>query len=175
MNTIHQNGGIALVISRDCRAASQALKWLEHRGYSCKRIEPSQASGHPDFSRAALLLVDIAHTGSAGVALLHLAAHSNPAALRIPLCRGGNTPSMRMARATGVDGFLYLNPVTEAIDFQRGFAAADNPTAAQLRVRSTGATTMSHACHADVTMLSSRRVSISQNSIRSRPCLQVNE
>jgi len=167
MNLTQQRGVIALVISRNCRAASQAITWLKHKGYTCKRIEPSQAANHPDISRAALLLVDIAHAGSAGVALLHLAAQSNPTALRIPLCRGGNTPCMRMARATGVDGFLYLNPETDAIDFQRGFAALDSSHAAQRRARATGVAAMSQPCHIDVTMLSSRRVSITQNPTRS--------
>jgi len=35
------------------------------------------------------------------------------------LCRGGNTPAMRLARQAGVHGFFYLN-AGGSLDYQRG-------------------------------------------------------
>ncbi|MDX8405817.1 MAG: hypothetical protein R8K50_06665 [Mariprofundus sp.] len=120
MKQLSITGRTGLIIARNSFATQQTTEWLQQLGYQCIQTEPNDAIHHPQLKQASILIVDVSSGNSSGLKALHC---TDASALRIVLCRGGNSPAMRRARSIGVDGFLYIKDRYDSIDFQRGLAA----------------------------------------------------
>lgn len=69
------------------------------------------------------LIVDIEKPRLHGLGLLAFCRRRAPSTTLFAVCRGGNSPAMRMARTIGAAGFFYLTPGEEDIDLRYGVAA----------------------------------------------------
>ncbi len=112
-----------IIISRCHTACQQISTMLEQHGWHCVIIDP-----HRNFLRflklqPAIFIVDIDDPACRGVEMLRWFRKFNSIAYACVLCKGGNSPAMRLARDTGVDGFFYLNKSGTGLDFDRGIAS----------------------------------------------------
>jgi len=113
----------AIIISQHASARHQISALLKHHNWDI-----IIADHHSDLksllhSRPDMLIADIEGSVCRGMELLDWFKTSNPAASTLALCMGGNTPAMRRARKSGIQGFFYLNSSGHALDMCRGAAS----------------------------------------------------
>lgn len=172
-NTFSETNNTAMIIARCTPATQHAMSWLEQQGYQCIRKTPTELIHQQPLPSASLFIVDTSPANRQGLEILQQLLLMQPAALRIALCRGGNSPVMRCARAIGVDGFLYMDDKASSVDLQRGFAATVSMFQTDRFFR-TGSGyphhhTLSHARHTHVTTMSSYAVRMQASSTRRFP------
>lgn len=112
-----------IIISRRNTACRQISTMLEQHGWNCVIIDPNRNFLRIMKLQPAIFIVDIDDPACRGVEMLRWFRKFNSLAYACVLCKGGNSPAMRLARETGVDGFFYLNKSGTGLDFDLGVAS----------------------------------------------------
>lgn len=112
-----------IIVSRHNTACRQISTMLEQHGWNCMIIDPSHNLLRFIKLQPAIFIVDIDDPACRGIEMLRLFRKFNPISYACALCRGGNSPMMRLARDTGVDGFFYLNKSGSGLNYSLGIAS----------------------------------------------------
>jgi DNA-binding response OmpR family regulator len=112
-----------IIISRRNTVCRQISTMLEQHGWNCVIIDPNRNFLRILKLQPAIFIVDIDDPSCRGVETLRWFRKSNSIAYAVALCKGGNSPAMRLVRETGVDGFFYLNKSGTGLDFDLGIAS----------------------------------------------------
>ena len=112
-----------LILSSKTIAAHQVASLVQWHGHSSMIVETDlQAYQSMDTPLIRYLVTDIDDISLNGMAVGRWWLSTRKKAPWYAMCRGGNTPVMRNARAAGSCGFFFLNPAGLAIDPERGMA-----------------------------------------------------
>jgi DNA-binding NarL/FixJ family response regulator len=112
-----------VIISQHTTARQQISSMLEQHGWNCVIIDPNHNFLRIQKLQPAIFITDIDDPACRGIELLCWFRKFNPIAYTTALCKGGNSPAMRLARNYGVDGFFYLNKSGTGLDFECGVAS----------------------------------------------------
>ena len=112
-----------IIISQHNTASQQISTLLEQHGWKCAMINPGRNFLRFMKLQPAIFIVDIDDPACCGIEMLRWFRKFNSIAYACVLCEGGNSPAMRLARETGVDGFFYLNKSGTGLDFNLGVAS----------------------------------------------------
>jgi DNA-binding NarL/FixJ family response regulator len=121
-----------VIISQHTAASQQIANILEQHGWSCVIIDPNRNFLRFLKLQPAIFIVDIDDPACHGIELLGWFKKFNPIAYTTALCKGGNSPAMRLARNSGIDGFFYFNKSGTELDCERGVASYFSKTHAHL-------------------------------------------
>ncbi len=121
-----------LILSSKTIAAHQVASLVQLHGHAAVIVEADlQAYQTMETSHIRYLVTDIDDVSLNGMAVGRWWQSIRKHAPWYAMCKGGNTPVMRNARAAGTCGFFFLNPAGVAIDPERGMARAllaEDPT-----------------------------------------------
>jgi DNA-binding NarL/FixJ family response regulator len=112
-----------VIISQHITARQQISSMLRQHGWNCVIINPNRNFLGFQKLQPAIFIVDIDDPACRGIELLNWFRKLNSIAYACVLCKGGNSPAMRLAREVGVDGFFYLNNSATGLDLERGVAS----------------------------------------------------
>ncbi len=112
-----------IIISRHNTACQQISTMLEQHGWNCVIVDPRRNFLRFLKLQPAIFIVDIDDPSCRGVETLRWFRKCNSIAYAIALCKGGNSPAMRLARETGIDGFFYFNKSGTGLNFGLGVAS----------------------------------------------------
>ncbi|PJA33339.1 MAG: hypothetical protein CO187_01720 [Zetaproteobacteria bacterium CG_4_9_14_3_um_filter_53_7] len=109
----------ALIISQHSPACHQLSGLLNNHGWNITLTDANTGVHTICRLNPSMFIADIEDPGCCGIALLQWVKQFNPATSTTAMCRGGNTPAMRLARHAGVHGFFYLDAGGN-LDVRRG-------------------------------------------------------
>ena len=96
----------AVIITQPSQACHQIGELLHQHGWQMTILHPNSGFHNLCKLQPEIFIADIDDPCCRGIALLEWFKKSNPAAITYALCRGGNSPVMRLARNRGVSGFF---------------------------------------------------------------------
>ncbi|NWF38027.1 hypothetical protein F3F96_02585 [Mariprofundus sp. NF] len=110
----------AAIIAQQSQACHQIGELLHKHGWKMTILPPNSGFHNLCRLQPGIFIADIDDPGCRGIALLEWYKKSNPTATTYALCKGVNTPVMRLARNRGVSGFFYFNSSGKGLDEQCG-------------------------------------------------------
>lgn len=110
----------AVIIAQPSQACHQIGELLHQHGWQLTTHHGNSGFHHLCKLQPGMFIADIDDPCCRGIALLEWFKKLNPTAITFALCRGGNTPVMRLARNRGVSGFFYFNSSGKGLDKQCG-------------------------------------------------------